>query len=99
VELAMEGWKGFLNPKDVVTLLNAMERWQKAFAIFKWLQVHASGSLNIYTYNVMLKVLRQGRQWMLAEEIAEDMIRAGIPPDNFTFSTLISCASRCNNQV
>lgn len=96
---AMEGWKGVLNSRDVVTLLNSLDSWRMGLSIFRWLQAQESSSLNIYTYNVMLKVLRRGRQWKLAEAIAEDMVLAGILPDNFTYSTIISCANRCNYQV
>ncbi|KAJ7514350.1 hypothetical protein O6H91_23G040300 [Diphasiastrum complanatum] len=44
----------------------------------------------------MLKSLRRGKQWQLCEKIAEDMIAEGLVLDNFTYSTLISCAKQCN---
>lgn len=97
--LALKEFEGAINPFDVVTILNNLNSWRSALSLFKWLQAEQSSSLNIYTYNVMLKVLRRGRQWELSERIALDMIHAGILPDNITYSTLISCANRCSHQV
>lgn len=99
VTLALKEFDGALTPYDVVTILNNLNSWRLALALFKWLRAERSLSLNIYTYNVMLKVLRRGRQWDLSERIALDMINVGILPDNITYSTLISCANRCNRQV
>lgn len=99
VALAMKDFEGAITPFDVVTILNNLNSWRSALSLFKWLRAEQSSSLNIYTYNVMLKVLRRGRQWELSEWAARDMIHFGILPDNITYSTLISCANRCNRQV
>lgn len=99
VASAFKEFEGAISPFDVVTILNNLNSWRSALSLFKYLQAEQSSSLNIYTYNVMLKVLRRGRQWELSERIALDMIQAGILPDNITYSTLISCANRCNRQV
>ena len=97
--LALKDFEAALTPFDVVAILNTLNSWRLALSLFKWLRAEQSSSLNIYTYNVMLKVLRRGRRWELAEPIAVDMIHAGILPDNITYSTLISFANRCNRQV
>lgn len=99
VALALKDFGGALTTFDVVTVLNDLNSWKLALALFKWLRAERSSSLNIYTYNVMLKVLRRGLQWDFSERIALDMISVGILPDNITYSTLISCANRCNRQV
>ncbi|KAG0559545.1 hypothetical protein KC19_10G113400 [Ceratodon purpureus] len=98
VALALKEFDGALTPFDVVTILNNLNSWRLALSLFKWLRAERSSSLNIYTYNVMLKVLRRGRQWDLSNGIALDMATVGILPDNITYSTLISCANRCNRQ-
>lgn len=96
---ALNGWKISLSSRDLVAALNALNSWRVALFLFKWLQGQENSNLNIYTYNVILKVLRRGRQWKLAERIAEDMIHAGVLPDNITYSTIISCANQCDYQV
>lgn len=96
---ALEGWESSLSAREVVMVLDALDSWKVALFFFKWLQAHENSNLNIYTFNVILKVLRRGCQWKLAEGIAEEMIRGSPLPDNITYSTIISCANRCNYQV
>lgn len=98
VALAMKQFEGSFDPYDVVAILNSLKSWRLALLLFRWLRAEHSSSLNIYTYNVMLKVLRRGRQWEFSQQIAEDMANADVRPDNITYSTLISCANRCNYQ-
>ncbi|ERN09280.1 hypothetical protein AMTR_s00149p00067630 [Amborella trichopoda] len=47
-------------------------------------------------YNVMMKSLRNGKQWEVLEELAMEMIEKGIQLDNVSYSTIITCAKRCN---
>ena len=47
-------------------------------------------------YNVTMKSLRFGKQFGLIEELAHQMIDNGVPLDNITYSTIISCAKKCN---
>lgn len=95
----LNGWKISLSSRDIVAALNALNSWRIALFLFKWLQSQENSNLNIYTYNVILNVLRRGREWKLAEGIALDMIHAGVLPDNITYSTIISCANQCDFQV
>ncbi|KAK3032685.1 hypothetical protein RJ639_036749 [Escallonia herrerae] len=43
-----------------------------------------------------MKSLRFGRQFQLIEELAHDMIKNEVELDNITYSTIITCAKRCN---
>lgn len=95
ITLAMEGWDAPLSARSLVAILNALERWQKALPFFRWAQAKEY-DLNVYTFNVMLKLLRNGRQWELAERLVVEMSEKGLEPDNISYSTLISCGSRCN---
>ncbi|EFJ25474.1 hypothetical protein SELMODRAFT_442013 [Selaginella moellendorffii] len=96
VEAALESWDKSLSAKNIVTVLNNINRWEKALAFFEWLKARPElYEINRYTYNVMLKILRNGRQLELSEKLVEEMTGRGIQPDNYTFSTLINCAKRC----
>ncbi|KAF5205506.1 Pentatricopeptide repeat-containing protein [Thalictrum thalictroides] len=50
----------------------------------------------VILYNVTMKVFRKCRNFDKAEILFEEMIRAGVKPDNITFTTIISCARMCN---
>lgn len=43
-----------------------------------------------------MKSLRFGRQFQLVENLAFEMIDNGVELDNITYSTIITCAKRCN---
>ena len=43
-----------------------------------------------------LKVFRKARDLDKAEKLFDEMLERGVKPDNFTFSTIISCARLCN---
>lgn len=47
-------------------------------------------------YNVTMKSLRFGRQFEGIEDLANEMIGNGVELDNITYSTIITCAKRCN---
>ncbi|KAI3741501.1 hypothetical protein L1987_59175 [Smallanthus sonchifolius] len=49
-----------------------------------------------YPYNVTMKPLRFGRQFQLIEDLTVEMIDNGVPLDNITYSTVITCAKRSN---
>lgn len=85
----------FLTSKDIVAILNAQTRWRRALLFFKWLK-SKSFQINSYVYNVMLKILRKAEQWETGKALVEEMTRNGIPPDNITYSTIISFAIRCH---
>ncbi|KAL0904876.1 hypothetical protein M5K25_027035 [Dendrobium thyrsiflorum] len=81
---------------SALLLLNSLRPWHKAHRFFLWLQSKSPSSpLETIFYNVVLKSLRAGRQFSLAESLANEMIHIGVPLDNITYSTLITCAKRC----
>lgn len=47
-------------------------------------------------YNVVMKSLRFGRQFELIDNLANEMVSNEIELDNITYSTIITCAKRCN---
>lgn len=47
-------------------------------------------------YNVTMKSLRYGRQFQLIEDLANEMVSNEVELDNITYSTIITCAKRCN---
>ncbi|XP_068635097.1 pentatricopeptide repeat-containing protein At5g46580, chloroplastic-like [Aristolochia californica] len=81
---------------DALLILNSLKAWQKACLFFKWLKTKNLFPLETIFYNVLMKSLRQGRQFQLIEELANEMMEKGIPLDNITYSTIITCAKRCN---
>lgn len=56
---------------------------------------HPPAAIN---YNIVLKMVASAGEWALAEELFQEMEghphTSGAQPDNFTFSTLISCCVR-----
>ncbi|KAG6549732.1 hypothetical protein Mapa_008712 [Marchantia paleacea] len=93
VERALENWDDSLGPKDICAVISGL-KWRKALAFFRWAKLR-DFELNIVVYNVLLGTMRAGRQWKVAEAFALEMVRDGLPLDNYTFSTLISCALQC----
>ncbi|OAE24754.1 hypothetical protein AXG93_48s1010 [Marchantia polymorpha subsp. ruderalis] len=93
VERALQNWDGSLGARDVCAVISGL-KWRKALSFFRWAQ-RRDFELNIVVYNVLLGAMRAGRQWKVAEAFALDMVRDGLPLDNYTFSTLISCALQC----
>ncbi|PKA60072.1 Pentatricopeptide repeat-containing protein [Apostasia shenzhenica] len=80
--------------EDALLLLNSLRPWRKSHRLFLWLQSKIS-PLDTIFYNVVLKALRAGRQYDLADSLAGEMINDNVPLDNITYSTLITCAKRC----
>ncbi|KAG2533750.1 pentatricopeptide repeat-containing protein At5g46580, chloroplastic-like [Panicum virgatum] len=86
------------SPSDALLLLNYLHpSWPKSLSLLAWLRALPDGAFPLDTifFNVALKSLRAARQWPHAERLALDMLRAGIPLDNITYSTLITAARRC----
>lgn len=93
VERALEGWNKKLSSRTLVAILKVMEGWQKPYAFFSWAKTKPFCEVTVFTYNVVLRNLRQGVQYDLAESLVEEMFAKGIQPDNYTYSTIISCAN------
>ncbi|KAJ1292634.1 hypothetical protein BS78_01G004900 [Paspalum vaginatum] len=85
------------SPSDALLLLNYLHpSWRKSLSLLAWLRALPAPAFPLDTifFNVALKSLRAARQWPHAERLALDMIAAGVPLDNITYSTLITAARR-----
>ncbi|KAL6909595.1 hypothetical protein ACP4OV_001876 [Aristida adscensionis] len=86
------------SPSDALLLLNYLHpSWRKSLSLLRWLRALPAAAFPLDTifFNVALKSLRAARQWGHAERLALDMVDAGVPLDNITYSTLITAARRC----
>nr|TKS09719.1 hypothetical protein D5086_0000088200 [Populus alba] len=74
------------NKDDVFNVLSELDVFQERLKFNR----------EVVVYNVTLKVFRKGRDLDKAEKLFDEMLERGVKPDNFTFSTIISCARLCN---
>lgn len=81
---------------NALLLLNSIKPWPKTYLFFNWIKTQKLFPLETIFYNVTMKALRFGRQFQLLEELANEMISSGVELDNITYSTIITCAKRCN---
>uniref|UniRef100_A0A7C8Z4B7 Smr domain-containing protein n=1 Tax=Opuntia streptacantha TaxID=393608 RepID=A0A7C8Z4B7_OPUST len=81
---------------NALLMLNSLKPWEKTFLYFNWIKTQNLFPMETVFYNVTMKSLRFGRQFELIEDLANEMIDNGIELDNITYSTIISCAKRCN---
>lgn len=82
--------------QDVVIVLNNMSNPETAQLALRYFQNKLKLDREVILYNVTLKVLRKCRDLNGAEKLFEDMLQRGVKPDNFTFSTIVSCARLCS---
>ena len=82
--------------ENALLLLNSLKPWPKTYLFFNWIKTQTLFPMETIFYNVTMKSLRFGRQFQLIEELAEEMISTGVELDNITYSTIITCAKRCN---
>ncbi|KAL3833537.1 hypothetical protein ACJIZ3_008273 [Penstemon smallii] len=82
--------------ENALLVLNNLKPWQKALLFFNWVKTQNLFPMETIFYNVTMKSLRFGRQFQHIEELAIEMIEKGIELDNITYSTIITCAKRCN---
>ncbi|KAJ8754447.1 hypothetical protein K2173_002898 [Erythroxylum novogranatense] len=82
--------------ENALFILNSLKPWQKTHLFFKWIKTHKLFPLETIFYNITMKSLRFGRQFELIEELANEMVSNEIELDNITYSTIITCAKRCN---
>ncbi|XP_073298782.1 pentatricopeptide repeat-containing protein At5g46580, chloroplastic-like [Primulina huaijiensis] len=82
--------------ENMLFLLNGLRPWQKSLLFFNWVKAQNLFPIETIFYNVTMKSLRFGRQFQHIEELALEMIENGIEFDNITYSTIITCAKRCN---
>lgn len=96
-EDAISGVLGILGDKiveqDAVAILNNMSNNSEAAAlVLDYFLKRMKMSREVVLYNVTLKVFRKCKELSRAENLFSLMLERGIKPDNFTFSTIISCA-------
>ncbi|KMT11704.1 hypothetical protein BVRB_5g106410 [Beta vulgaris subsp. vulgaris] len=83
--------------KEIALLmLNSLKPWEKTLLFFNWVKAKNLFPMETIFYNVTMKSLRFGRQFELIEGLANEMIDNEIGLDNITYSTIITCAKRCN---
>lgn len=81
---------------NALLVLNSLREWQKTHTFFNWVKSKNLFPMETIFYNVTMKSLRFGRQFQLIEEMALEMVNDGVELDNITYSTIITCAKRCN---
>ncbi|XP_027080995.2 pentatricopeptide repeat-containing protein At5g46580, chloroplastic [Coffea eugenioides] len=84
------------NRDNALLVLNSLRSWQKTLLFFNWIKTLNLFPLETIFYNVTMKSLRFGRQFQHVENLANEMIENGVELDNITYSTIITCAKRCN---
>ncbi|GFP85160.1 pentatricopeptide repeat-containing protein at5g46580 chloroplastic [Phtheirospermum japonicum] len=82
--------------ENALLVLNTLRPWQKSLLFFNWVKAQNVFPIETIFYNVTMKSLRFGRQFHHIETLAFEMIENGIELDNITYSTIITCAKRCN---
>lgn len=92
----LEKYPTSLNGDDALLVLNNLKPWQKTLLFLNWIKTHNLFPVKTIYYNVTMKSLRFGRQFQHIENLAFEMIHNGVELDNITYSTIITCAKRCN---
>lgn len=82
--------------ENVLLILNSLKPWQKTHLFLNWIKAQNLIPMETIFYNVTMKSLRFGKQFQLIEDLAHQMIDNGVELDNITYSTIISCAKKCN---
>lgn len=82
--------------ENALLILNSLRFWPKTYFFFNWVKNKNIFPMETIFYNVTMKSLRYGRQFQLIEQLANEMVSSGIELDNITYSTIITCANRCN---
>ncbi|KAK7330878.1 hypothetical protein VNO77_25084 [Canavalia gladiata] len=85
-----------LTRENALLILNTLKPWQKTHIFLNWMKSKDLLPMETIFYNVTMKSLRFGRQFEVIEDLAQQMIETGIELDNITYSTIISCAKKCN---
>lgn len=84
------------NRDNALLVLNSLRQWQQTHMFFDWVKSKNLFPMETIFYNVAMKSLRFGRQFRLIEDMALEMVKDGVELDNITYSTIITCAKRCN---
>jgi len=81
--------------QDAVIIINNMENSFVVPFVLRYVQSKSRPTREVILYNVTLKVFRKCKDLDGAEKVFAEMLQRGVKPDNFTFSTIISCARSC----
>ncbi|PIM99054.1 hypothetical protein CDL12_28457 [Handroanthus impetiginosus] len=82
--------------QDALIVLNNMSNVETAPLVLKYFLKRLKINSEVILYNVTLKVFRKCKDFSGAENLFREMLESGVKPDNYTFSTLISCARLCS---
>lgn len=82
--------------ENALLVLNSLRSWQNSLLFFNWIKTQNLFPIETIFYNVTMKSLRFGRQFQHIEDLANEMIANEVELDNITYSTIITCAKRCN---
>ncbi|GER44549.1 pentatricopeptide repeat-containing protein [Striga asiatica] len=82
--------------ENALLVLNSLRSWQKSLIFLNWVKAQNVFPMETIFYNVTMKSLRLGKQFQHTEDLALEMIEKGIELDNITYSTIITCAKKCN---
>ncbi|KAL3614930.1 hypothetical protein CASFOL_040591 [Castilleja foliolosa] len=82
--------------QDAVNILNNMSKALNVPLVLSYFQKRLKMRREVVLYNVAFKVYRKCKDLDGAEKLFDEMLQRGVKPDNFTFSTLISCARQCS---
>ncbi|WCJ20664.1 pentatricopeptide (PPR) repeat-containing protein [Euphorbia peplus] len=85
-----------LDRDNSLLVLNSLRPWEKAYMFFNWIDNEKLFPMETIFYNVAMKSLRFGKQFGLIEKLANQMVSNEVELDNITYSTIITCAKRCN---
>ncbi|CAM6082274.1 unnamed protein product [Calypogeia fissa] len=97
IEQGLEQWKGQLLAKEQSIILNEERSWYRALRTFSWLQKQDDYALNVFHYNIMLKILGRAKQLELVEKLWKEMEEKEVIPTNVSFSTLIDLYGKAGN--
>lgn len=85
-----------LADKEAIVVPDTMRNAEMALLVMRVLMMGSSVRLfrrrEVMLYNVVMKVMKKGKDIEGAERLFEEMIGKGLAPDNVLFCTLISCA-------
>lgn len=81
--------------ESALLILNNLRPWQNCLHFFDWLKTQNFFPLEAIFYNVVMKSLRQGKQYELVEKLAHQMLDEKVELDNITYCTVITCLKKC----
>ncbi|EPS71961.1 hypothetical protein M569_02797 [Genlisea aurea] len=86
-----------VSESDSVFILNSLTNAKSAkLALNYILEKNSNAADRALYYNVAMKACRKSKDMDSTESLFGEMIEKGIQPDNYTFSTIISCARHCS---